>query len=304
MPDARYVLLEDRGVVAIAGEDRQAFLQGLVSNDVRRVDDSRAVYAAFLTAQGKYLHDFFVIALPGQGLVLDCEAARSDDLLRRLRPYRLRAKVTLAELSSDWQIAALLGADVAATLGLPGDDPGAATPFAGGVAYIDPRLAAAGARVILPRDGASQRLEAAGFAAEAAAVYDSHRIALGLADGSRDMTIERSILLECGFDELHGVDWEKGCFLGQELTARTKYRGLIKKRLVPVAVDGPLPAAGTPVLLDGHEVGDVRSGAGSGALVMLRLETLSGYAENGADGRWLTAGDARVRPHVPAWLRL
>ena len=163
----------------------------------------------------------------------------------------------------------------AAPLGLSGDGPGAASVFAGGVAYFDPRLAAAGARVILPRAGAAETLQAAGLSAAAPSEYDRHRLALGLADGSRDMTVGRSILLECGFDELHGVDWDKGCFLGQELTARTKYRGLIKKRLVPVSVDGPLPPRGTAVVDEGHEVGEIRSGAGKQALAMLRLEAVA-----------------------------
>lgn len=300
MDGSHFILLEDRGIVAVAGDDRYDFLQGLISNDVRRVDDARAVYAAFLTAQGKYLHDFFVVALPGEGLALDCEADRSDDLLRRLRPYRLRSKVTLEARTGEWRVAALIGADVPARLGLPADDPGAATAFAGGIAYVDPRLAAAGVRAVLPRADATERLQAAGSSEAPAAAYDALRLELGLADGSRDMTIDRSILLECGFDELHGVDWDKGCFLGQELTARTKYRGLIRKRLVPVAVDGPLPARGTPVMVEGREVGEIRSGAGKRALAMLRLEALSGDGAT-ADAH-LSAGDARVRPMIPSWM--
>ncbi len=304
MKDARYVQLESRGIVTVAGADRQAFLQGLISNDVRRVDGSRAVYAAFLTPQGKYLHDFFVVALDDETLALDCEAGRSDDLIRRLRPYRLRSKVAIEERSADWAVAALFGAGAAELPGLATDDPGAATSFAGGVAYVDPRLAAAGARVILPRADAVGQLEAAGFIAETAAAYDRHRIALGLADGSRDMKVERSILLECGFDELHGVDWDKGCFLGQELTARTKYRALIRKRLIPLSVEGALPPPGTPVLRGGHEVGEIRSGAGDYALAMLRLEALDDSGVKAGDGGPLTAGGVRVSPQIPSWLAL
>lgn len=304
MRDARYALLDDRGIVAIAGDDRRTFLQGLISNDVRRADGERAIYAAFLTPQGKYLHDFFVVELAGEGLVLDCEADRSGDLLRRLRPYRLRSKVQLEERGADWQIAAVFGDGFAAPLGLSDGDPGAATVFAGGVAYFDPRLAAAGARVILPRAGAAETLQAAGLSAAAPSEYDRHRLALGLADGSRDMTVGRSILLECGFDELHGVDWDKGCFLGQELTARTKYRGLIKKRLVPVLVDGPLPPRGTAVVDEGHEVGEIRSGAGKQALAMLRLEAVAECIAKGEESCWFAAGEARIQPRIPSWLVL
>lgn len=300
MASQRYIMLEDRGVVVVTGEDRRAFLQGLISNDANRVDEARSIYAAFLTPQGKYLHDFFVAAI-GDGLALDCEAERASDLARRLRIYKLRSKVGIEDRTADWVAAALIGDGAAEAVGLPGDEPGATRPFCGGVAFIDPRLAEAGARAILPREGALQRLEGAGFAADTLPAYDRLRLRLGLADGSRDMDLERTILLECGFDELHGVDWEKGCFLGQELTARTKYRALIKKRLVPVEVEGPLPPRGAPIVQDGREVGEMRSGAGGLGLAMLRLEALG---EQGGQMGPLVAGEARLIPRPPSWLKL
>jgi hypothetical protein len=293
----RYVVLEDRGLLGVDGEDGRAFLQGLVSNDVRRVAADCAIYAALLTPQGKYLHDFFIVE-DGGGLLLDCETARLDDLKRRLGIYKLRAKVALADRSAAYVVAALIGDGALAALGLPADTPGAATRFAGGVAYVDPRLAAAGARAVLPRDGAATALEDAGFAAADRGEYDTLRIRLGLADGSRDMEVEKAILLENGFDELHGVDWEKGCYMGQELTARTRYRGLIKKRLVPVVVDGPLPAPGTPVMFEGKEAGEIRSGVDGAALALMRLEYLDRAAGSGEP---LTAADARITAQKPNW---
>lgn len=285
----------------VSGEDRRTFLQGLISNDVTKVGSGHSGYAAFLTAQGKYLHDFFVAEL-GEGLALDCERERSGDLVRRLRVYKLRSRVVVEDASADWTVAALIGDGVAPALGLAAAETGATTAFLGGVAFIDPRLAEAGARAILPREGAAARLEAAGFAREEPLAYERLRLGLGLADGSRDMDLERALLLECGFDELHGVDWEKGCFLGQELTARTKYRALIKKRLLPVEVDGPLPARGTPVLRQGQEVGEMRSGVDGLGLAMLRLEALG----EDADGPELplVAGEARLTPRPPSWLKL
>ena len=122
------------------------------------------------------------------------------------------------------------------------------------------------------------------------------RLPLGVPDGSRDLQVEKALLLENGFDELNGVDWKKGCYMGQELTARTKYRALIKKRLFPVRVEGTLPEAGTPVHQNGEEVGEVRSGMGDRALAMLKLEA----ARTGP----LTAGDARIVPEIPTWMRL
>jgi hypothetical protein len=298
MAGPRYIMLEDRGIVTIGGEDRRTFLQGLTSNDVSRVDRSRSVYAAFLTAQGKYLHDFFVAEI-GDVLALECERRRSADLVRRLRIYKLRAKVAVEDRSADWAVAALIGEDAATAVGLA-SEPGASAPFLGGVAFVDPRLAEAGVRAILPAADAATRLSEAGFVAETHDAYDRHRLALGLADGSRDMELERTILLECGFDELHGVDWEKGCFLGQELTARTKYRGLIRKRLIPVLVEGPLPEPGTPILKEDREVGEMRSGSGDLGLAMLRLEAL----EAGAGPAPFMAGEARLTPRLPDWLKL
>jgi hypothetical protein len=126
--------------------------------------------------------------------------------------------------------------------------------------------------------------------------WDRHRLALGLPDGSRDMAPEQSVLLEGGFDELRGISWTKGCYMGQELTARTRYRGLLKRRLVPVAVDGPLPPRGAPVLAGDAEVGEMRSGRDALGMALLRLEAL--------DGRALRCGEAALTPRVPAWMAL
>lgn len=292
MPKPSFAILDDRALIAVTGEDRCAFLQGLVSNDVERAGPERAVYAAFLTAQGKYLHDFF-IAAQDDALLLDCEAARRDDLLQRLSMYRMRSKVTI-EARADLRVAAAFGEGAAGKLGL-GEDRGEAKTWAGGVAFIDPRLAVAGVRAILPSDGAAQALEKAGLAPAKPEDYDDLRLSLGLPDGSRDLIVGKSTLLENGFEELAGVDWDKGCFLGQELTARMRYRGLIKKRLVPVTIDGALPEPGEIVKQDGREAGEMRSGRGKRGLALLRLKAL------GPGDAPLTAGETRLTPQKPDW---
>ncbi len=291
MTMAKFVVLEDRAVLAIGGPERASFLQGLVSNDTAKIGNERAIYAALLTAQGKYLHDFFLVECSGT-IWLDGEAARLADLKRRLSMYRLRSKVTLDE-RPDLAVAAVFGGT---TLGLA-DLPGMARPFETGSAFIDPRLAALGARVILPRDHIRPMLAETGAMETDFAEYDRLRLNLGVPDGSRDLVLDKSILLESGFDELHGVDWQKGCYIGQELTARTKYRGLIKKRLFPVKFDGPAPEPGTIVTLDGREAGEVRSSRDGVGLALLRLEAVG----NGAK---LSAGDTLVLPLTPDWMQL
>lgn len=294
MPDANFALLDDRGVLAVSGADNRVFLQGLVSNDIDKVGPARARYAALLTAQGKYLHDFMTIEA-GEAIWLEAEASRLGDLKRRLSLYRLRAKVALDE-RPELAVAAVFGEAALAATGLS-DEFGAARPFASGVAFVDPRLAVLGVRCILPRADIKQALRDAGLAEAGFPVYDRLRLALGIPDGSRDLVIEKSILLEAGFDELNGVDWQKGCYIGQELTARTKYRGLIKKRLMPVEIIGLAPAPGTIVTADGREVGEMRSSRDGLGLALLRIDPA-------IEGRRLAAATATLVAMKPGWMRL
>jgi folate-binding protein YgfZ len=284
--ETRFVVLEDRGVLAIGGPDRTSFLQGLISNDAAKISGERAIYAALLTAQGKYLHDFMLVG-HGDEIWLDGEAARLADLKRRLSMYRLRAKVTIDE-RPDLTVAAIYG-DAAA------GEPGTAGPLEYGMVFADPRLATLGVRAILPRGEIRTVLRDIGAAEGDFAEYDRLRLGFGVPDGSRDLVLDKSILLEAGFDELNGVDWDKGCYIGQELTARTKYRGLIKKRLFPVRIDGPAPEPGAIIMLDGHEAGEMRSSRGDAGLALLRLEAIGGA---------LRAGDTAIEPLTPAWMRL
>jgi hypothetical protein len=296
MTDRLYTELPTRGVIEIAGEDRVPFLQGLVSNDVTKATAARAIYAALLTAQGRYLFDFFVIAR-GDAFYLDAEASRLAELQRRLSIYKLRAKVGLSDASARFAVAAAWGDGTPHALDLSGS--GAAREFAGGVAYLDPRLEALGARFLLPRAQSDAPL-GAGFAASDAASYDRHRLALGVPDGTRDLVPEKALLMESGFDELNGIDWQKGCYMGQELTARMKHRALVKKRLLPVAIEGAAPAPGTAILQDGSDAGEMLSAQGGRGLALLRLDAVEAAQKNGADFK---AGAARIRPQKPGWMR-
>jgi folate-binding protein YgfZ len=288
MIETRFVVLEDRGVLAIGGPERASFLQGLISNDTARISEARAIYAALLTAQGKYLHDFMLVE-HGDEIWLDGEAARLTDLKRRLSMFRLRAKVTIDE-RPDLAVAAIYGDAEAGK-------PGTAGPLEYGMVFADPRLAALGVRAILPCGDIRGALADIGTVEGDFAEYDRLRLGFGVPDGSRDLALDKSILLESGFDELNGVDWDKGCYIGQELTARTKYRGLIKKRLFPVRIDGPAPEPGAIVTLDGHEAGEMRSSRDSVGLALLRLEAVDKHEK-------LLVGDTVVEPQTPDWMLL
>ena len=261
--------LPDRAVVEVTGEDRVSFLQGLVSNDVTEALPGQAVWAALLTPQGKWLADFFILA-DGARLLLDCEASQSAMLVQRLTRFRLRAKVAVQAVPLlvhvAWDGAPTLTAAIVAP---------------------DPRVDGAGWRVL-----AETLVETNATVAG----WDRHRMAMGLPDGSRDLETEKTTLLEAGFDELHGVSWTKGCYMGQELTARTKYRGLLKRRLVPVRIDGPTPDAGVPVMRNGVEAGTMRSSVPGMGIALLRLDAI------GAGN--LACGEAILHPAPPPWMQL
>ena len=282
-----YIPLENRGLIKIEGPDARDYLQGLVSQDMTRISDSQAVYSAFLTPQGKFLYDFFCFEISG-ALVLDCEADRRSDFFKRLSMYKLRSDVTLSDITDDFQVYGVIDDD----LGL-GEERGHTAPLGGGVAYVDPRLAAMGARAVLPQGDTA--LDAAGLAPGTTEDYERARIALGLADGSRDMAVDKALLLENGFEELDGVSFTKGCFMGQELTARTRYRGLVKKRLLPVTINGTAPEVGAALQGPDREAGEMRTSQGNVGLALVRLDQL-------ADGVSFTAGDTTLTPTVPDWV--
>lgn len=290
MADAQYCFRDDRAVIRVSGMDARAFLQGLISNDVEKVRPDRAIYAALLTAQGKFLHEFFVAQLDNS-LLLDCELKHRDNLLRRLAMYKLRSEIELVH-TDDYRVAVSFGVNALAGLGLL-DDPGNAVAWQDGIAYTDPRLADIGARIILPAQKAAA-LADLGFIDDGTG-YESLRLSLGLPDGSRDMEVEKATLLESGFEELNGVDWLKGCFLGQELTARTRYRGLVKKRLMPVTIQGAPPEPGTPLTMDGKDAGEMRSAQDGQGIALVRIDAFQ-------SGQPLISGGAQITPNKPAWL--
>lgn len=262
-----------RSVLAVRGPDRKTFLQGLVTNDVMQVNAETALYACLLTANGRFLHDFLVFEQEDT-LLLTPERARAEDLYRLLRRYVLRSKVELT-LLSDWSIHGVCGTEAsaetatrAATGFAPDAKAGQARALAGGMVCLDPRTVQLGAVAVLPPGSdAFSQLPQGDFS-----IWDRLRIGLGIPDGSRDLIPERAILLENNIDRLNGISWTKGCYMGQELTARTHYRGLVRKRLVPVRLMGEAPTFNAPLFRDGVEVGHMRSACGEMGLALVMLE--------------------------------
>jgi len=291
---AYFCKLEGRGAITLEGADRIEFLQGLVSNDVSRTETGHAVWAAYLTPQGKFRHDMFIVP-DGDHLILDCEGGdRLMELGTGLRRFVLRADAKLG-IAADLSCFAVWGDGAHAALGLSLE--GAVASVADGIAFADPRLPDMGARLLAPEDAAKAALLSAGAEEASSAAWDAHRIALGVPDGARDMIPEKAILLENGFEELNGVDWQKGCYMGQELTARTKYRGLVKKRLMPVRIDGDAPAEMSEIQSNGRNAGTIFSIEGNHALALIRLDALKKEAP-------LEASGAVLHPEIPDWLEL
>ncbi len=245
MTNPFFVTLRNRGLIHIEGADRVSFLQGLVSNDVEKLEDSKILYSCLLTPQGKFLHDFFMHH--GDGfLLLDCEGgARAQDLYDCLNRYRLRADVKIS-LEKEHPVYAVF------------DHP---------TGLEDPRHFKLGYR----------SFEKPALPEEHFEEWDQQRIILGVPDGSRDLEVERSTLLECNIDKFNGLDWDKGCYMGQELTARMHYRNLGKKHLRAITFDGHPPAPFSDLKIGNKVVGNIRSSCGNMALAMIRDEAIEEF---------------------------
>jgi folate-binding protein YgfZ len=262
--------LDDRGIVSVSGADAAGFLQGLLTNDVERLEPGEARYAGLLTPQGKILFDMIVVRAPGSDgavYLLDCAAAQAADLAKRLGFYKLRAKVAIFDESATRAVAAFWGGEPAAV--------------EGGVLYADPRDPRLGWRAILPRPIAAAL--GSGHAGE----YEGLRIGVVAAKGGIDFTYGDAFPHDANLDLLHGVDFDKGCYVGQEVVSRMKHRGTGRKRIVRVKLDGPAPAPGVPVMDRELAVGALGSSSGREALALLRLDRVEDAA---AAGRTLSAG--------------
>jgi folate-binding protein YgfZ len=272
-------LLADRAVVRVAGADAGKLLQGLITNDIDKTRGGLAIHAGLLTPQGKILFDFFVVPFEG-GFLLEVAAGQAADLVKRLGFYRLRADVEIGQEPSF---------AVAAVWGGPPHTP------EGAILYADPRLAELGSRLLLP--GPSP-LAALGCAQASAADYHAWRIRLGVPEGGLDYAYGDGFPHEALFDQLGGVDFRKGCFVGQEVVSRMEHRGTVRKRVVPVEGTGALPPPGTVIEAGAMALGTLGSVSGPHGLALIRLDRAEEALKAGLA---LRAGDVTITINRPSW---
>jgi folate-binding protein YgfZ len=279
-------VLPDRGVVKVSGETARPFLQGLVTCDMEKVAPGRPRFGALLTPQGKIIVDFIVAeagAEDGGGFYLDCPRALSVTLVQKLVFYRLRAKIAVDDLSGTLAVMAAW-------------DGARETEHA--LCYPDPRLPELGMRAILPPAGVEEAVTDLGARLLDEKAYDAHRTLVGLPRGGTDFAYGDTFPHEADMDQLGGVDFDKGCYVGQEVVSRVQHRASARSRVVPVVYGELTPMAGLPVMAGEKEIGMLGSSAKGRGLALLRLDRA---ADALAAGTSLTAGGIEVRPMKPEW---
>ncbi|MFG1348488.1 YgfZ/GcvT domain-containing protein [Xanthobacter autotrophicus] len=268
------VYLTDRVLIRATGPEASKFLHGVITCNVQTMAKGDSRYGALLTPQGKIISDFLFYAEGEDVFLFDVPAERAEDLLKRLTFHRLRAKVTF-EKADDFAVAAVFG------------DAGEVPD---GALYPDPRLAALGQRLVLP-------LAVAQALSSDAAPYEAHRIALGIPRGGPDFVYGDTFPHEADMDQLGGVDFKKGCYVGQEVVSRMEHRSTPRNRLVEVLFDTPL-AAGQEIMAGDKSVGQVLSVTDGRGIATVRLDRAN---DAKTDGVPLLAGDVQVELRRPDW---
>ena len=280
MSHCRAALLSDRGVLRVAGPDAQKLLQGVITNNLDRLQDGAAIHAGLLSPQGKILFDFFVIAAE-DGFLLELVRDTAAELAKRLGFYRLRAKVDIAE-DPAFQVAAVWGGKVR----IP----------SGAVSYPDPRLPELGTRILMATGESAAEL---GCEPASEADYHAMRIRLGVPEGGRDYVFGEAFPHDALFDQLNGVDFKKGCFVGQEVVSRMQHRGTARKRILPVEGDAPLTSGGE-IEAGSLPIGPIGSVDGASGLALIRLDRA---ADALAKGTPLRAGDTTITLRRPDFVK-
>ena len=281
-------LLPDRGVVKVAGDDARGFLNGLVTNDIAKVAPGKPRFAALLTPQGKIIVDFIVAEAPGNdggGFFLDCPRALASALVEKLNFYKLRAKVICEDLSNVLGVMAIWDGTAESEYGL---------------SYPDPRLPALGSRIMLPPHLAEEAAADLGGMLAGADAYEAHRIALGVPRGGLDFIYGDTFSHEADMDQLNGVDFGKGCYVGQEVVSRVEHRASARSRVVPIVYDEFAPSSGLPVMAGDRQIGTLGSTAKGHGLALMRLDRIGDALAAGAT---IEAGGIAIRAVKPAWAK-
>lgn len=282
------VLLPDRGVVKVVGDDARRFLNGLVTGDMAKVAAGAPRFAALLTPQGKIIVDFIIAEAPaedGGGFFLDCPRALAPTLVEKLNFYKLRAKVICEDLSEVLGVMAVWGGVADSEYGL---------------SYPDPRLPALGSRIMLPPHLAAEAAADIGADLTDADTYEAHRIALGVPRGGIDFAYGDTFPHEADMDQLNGVDFDKGCYVGQEVVSRVEHRASARSRVVPIAYDEFAPISGLPVMAGDKQVGTLGSTAKGRGLALMRLDRIEDAL---AAKTSLEAGGVAIRAVKPSWAK-
>lgn len=279
-------LLPDRGVVKVAGEDARGFLHGLVSANIFTLVPGEARFCALLSPQGKIFADFIIVeaaARDGGGFFLDVPGDLANPLVGKLNLYRLRSRVVVENLS---EVLGVLAAwDGTATTAI-------------GLAYADPRLAALGLRLMLPPHRAADAASELGATSVEASEYEAHRIALGIPRGGADFKYGDAFPHETDMDQLGGVDFAKGCYVGQEVVSRMEHRGIARTRVLPIRYEGPAPQPGDLIMSGQRQIGTMGSASGGHGLALLRIDRM---AEALREGEPLLAAGIAIEPLKPDW---
>jgi hypothetical protein len=280
--------LPDRGVVKVSGEDARDFLNGLVTTDVTQLAPSLGRFGALLTPQGKIIVDFLITEAPsghGGGFLIDCPRALAQGLADKLGFYKLRAKVTVENLSDHLGVLAAWGGDFAVKPDL---------------SFADPRNDALGWRILVPEELKQKVADLIGADLVESAAYEAHRIASGAPRGGLDFIYSDAFPHETNMDLLHGVDFDKGCYVGQEVVSRMQHRGTARTRTVKVILDGFAPEPGTAILAGDKPVGTIGSTAGQHGLALIRTDRVTDALDAGLA---LTAGGLGLRLAEPESVR-
>ncbi|WP_456622968.1 MULTISPECIES: CAF17-like 4Fe-4S cluster assembly/insertion protein YgfZ [unclassified Bradyrhizobium] len=281
--------LPDRGVVKVAGEDARNFLNGLITTDLDRLKPGLGRFGALLTPQGKIVVDFLVTEVPeghGGGFLIDCPKALADGLATKLKFYKLRAKVTVENLSDDLGVLAAWDGQIAAQPDL---------------AFADPRNEQLGYRILIPEDLKQKLSDLIGAELVDAAEYEAHRIALGVPRGGLDFMYSDAFPHETNMDRLAGVDFDKGCYVGQEVVSRMQHRGTARTRSVKVLLDDLSPELGVSILAGDKPVGTMGSSALGKGIALVRIDRVADALDAGQP---LTAGGLALTLAEPEVVRI